>query len=441
MLEAIIILLILVLLVSGFVALRLLRAPVVNSQEAVLLAQEKSRLEVEKARLEEQLRAAASATTKEAALRQETADREMAAWKESNEREMKFLKDSEERLKLQFAKLANDIFEAKGKTLTEGNQTNLNALLQPLKEQLAAFQTRINEVHKTDVEQSAALRTHIQSLQLATTVISQDTVNLTNALKGDTKMQGDWGEFTLQRIFDTCGMERGRDYEVQQSDRGEEGGHLRPDFYVYLPDNRVVIIDSKVSLTAYVRYCNATDPEDRKAALREHVQSVRKHIRELSGKDYLQLDGMRGRTLDFVLMCVPLEPAYQAAVTTDISLIEESKKTVTITGPNALLTTLKLIVQVWRREKENKNAEEIGLKAGAIYDQVSLIVDAMQEASNRLEKVSESFSLAMNRLSTGRGNLVRRVQEIRDLGAKTKRELPGDVVDGARDESDTESVR
>jgi DNA recombination protein RmuC len=296
-------------------------------------------------------------------------------------------------------------------------------------------------VHKSDTEQAAALRTHIQSLQQATSAISQDAVKLTNALMGDSKVQGDWGEFTLQRIFDACGMERGRDYEVQQSDRGDDGGQLRPDFYVWLPDNRVVIIDSKVSLTAYVRSCNAADPEERKAALRDHVASVRKHIRELAAKDYLQLDGLRGRTLDFVLMCVPLEPAYQAAVAADISLIEESKKTVTITGPNALLTTLKLIVQVWRREKENRNAEEIGLKAGAIYDQVVLIAEAMQEAASRLAKVSESFDTAMKRLSTGKGNLVRRVQEIRELGAKVKRELPGDVVDAAHDESNTKSLR
>ena len=423
----IITLLIILVLICAFIAVRLLRAPAdsaTTSQDAAIAAQEKSRLEIEKARLEEKLQALAASATREA-----------AAQKESAEREMKFLKDSEERMKTQFENLANSIFEAKGKTLTEGNQTSMTALLQPLKEQLAGFRTRIDEVHKSDVEQSATLRANIQNLQLATTTTSQIAVNLTNALKGDTKMQGDWGEFTLQRIFDTCGMERGRDYEVQQSDRGDEGGQLRPDFYIYLPDNRVVILDSKVSLTAYVRYCNAQTDDDRKAALKEHVSSVRKHVRELAGKDYLQLDGIRGRTLDFVLMCVPLEPAYQVAVTADISLIEESKKTVTITGPNALLTTLKLVIQVWRREKENKNAVEIGLKAGAIYDQVALIVEAMQEAETRLGKVSESFDMAMKRLSSGKGNLVKRVVEIRELGAKVKRELPSDIADGAHEEN------
>jgi DNA recombination protein RmuC len=400
-------------LTGAFIAVRLLRAN-----------QENSRLEIEKARLEEKLEALAA-----------SAKREAAAQRESVEREMDFLKISEERMKTQFENLANSIFEAKGKTLTEGNQSSMAALLQPLKEQLDGFRTRIDELHTSDTQQSATLQTKIENLQQAAITTNEIAVNLTNALKGDTKMQGDWGEFTLQRIFDTCGMERGRDYEVQQSDRGDEGGQLRPDFYIYLPDNRVVILDSKVSLTAYVRYCNAPTDDDRKAALKEHVNSVRKHVRDLAGKNYLQLDGIRGRTLDFVLMCVPLEPAYQVAVTADISLIEESKKTVTITGPNALLTTLKLVVQVWRREKQNKNAAEIGLKAGAIYDQVLLILESMQEVESQLGTVSASFDKAMRRLSVGKGNLVKRVDEMRELGAKVKRELPNKIVDGADEES------
>lgn len=350
---------------------------------------------------------------------------------------LKLLQDAESRLKIEFENLANRIFEDKGKALTEQNRERISGLLQPFKEQLEAFRTRVDEVHKNDTEQSAKLLEQVRQLQELSNKVSDEANNLAKAIKGDTKKQGDWGELIVERIFEASGLERGREFDMQVGLRAEDGSLKKPDFVVYLPGNKAVIVDSKVSLTAFERF-SATDSDDVKGpALAEHVQSVRNHVEQLRGKDYSNLLG--NKALDFVIMCIPLEPAYQAALQADQNLVYDFGKTnVVITGPTTLMITLKLIAQIWRREHENRNAEVIADRAGRMYDQVALIVDAMTEAKKRLTGVSESFELAMKRLKEGRGNLIGRVEELRKLGAKVNKQLPAAVVEQVVIEEDQE---
>jgi len=353
---------------------------------------------------------------------------------------LKLLQDAEARLKTEFENLANKIFEDKGKALTEQNRERISGLLQPLKEQLESFRRRVDEVHKNDTEQSARLLEQVRQLQELSNKVSDEANNLAKAIKGDAKKQGDWGELVVERIFEASGLERGREYDGQVSIRAEDGSLKRPDFIVYLPGEKAVVVDSKVSLTAFERFCSLDDDDARGAALSEHVQSVRNHVEELRSKSYHNLLG--NRTLDFVIMCVPLEPAFQMAMQSDKSLFYDLAKTnVVITGPATLMITLKLIAQIWRRENENRNAEVIAERAGKMYDQVMLITEAMLEAQKKLGGVSESFDLALKRLKEGRGNLIGRVEELRRLGAKVNKQLPSSVTGEAFVEEDESSDR
>jgi DNA recombination protein RmuC len=332
------------------------------------------------------------------------------------------------RLQATFENLANRIVEERGSALSEQNRQRLDGLLEPFRLQLDSFRQRVDEVHRNDTELSARLLEQVRQLQELNSRVSEEANNLARAIKGDSKKQGDWGELIVERMFEASGLLRGREYTVQQSDRTDDGRLVRPDFMVHLPGNKAVIVDAKVSLTAYERWCSEEDGFRKNEALQEHVRSVRRHVAELEKKDYASLGG--NRTLDFVIMCIPLEPAYQAAMQADPELFYElAGKNVVVTGPATLMITLRLIAQIWRRENENRNAELIAERAGKIYDQVVLVADAMLDARKKLTGVSESFDLAMKRLTEGRGNLAGRAEEIRRLGAKVSKRLPGDMTD------------
>jgi len=338
------------------------------------------------------------------------------------------LKSNEARLQATFENLANRIVEERGSALSEQNRQRLNGLLEPFRLQLDSFRQRVDEVHRNDTELSARLLEQVRQLQELNSRVSEDANNLARAIKGDSKKQGDWGELIIERMFEASGLVRGREYTVQESDRTEEGRLVRPDFMVHLPGDKAVIVDAKVSLTAYERWCSEEDGSLRNEALQEHVRSVRRHVAELEKKDYAALRG--NRTLDFVILCIPLEPAYQAAMQADPGLFYElAGKNVVVTGPATLMITLRLIAQIWRRENENRNAELISDRAGKIYDQVVLVADAMLEARKKLTGVSDSFDLALKRLTEGRGNLAGRAEEIRRLGAKVSKRLPIEMID------------
>lgn len=350
--------------------------------------------------------------------------------RKTSEEKIKLLQDSEVRLKTEFENLANKIFEDKGKAISNENHQRISSLLDPFKTQLDSFRQRIDAVHTEDTKQSTELKEQVKQLQNLSNQVSSDANKLALAIKGDAKKQGDWGELIIERIFEASGLERGREYDVQTAMYTEDGRLQKPDFIVYLPGDKVVIIDSKVSLTAYERYCRVDEDKEKTEALSEHLKSVRNHVNELCSKDYTQLLG--NRTLDFVVMCIPLEPAFQTALKIDNNLLYDIANTkIVITGPATLMITLKLIAQIWRREHENQNAEVIAEKAGRIYDQVRLIVESMTEAQKKLAGVTDSFDEALKRLYLGKGNLVGKVEEIRLLGAKVNKLLPNNIVEGS----------
>lgn len=348
---------------------------------------------------------------------------ELESERKSGAEKLRLLQDAENRLKTEFQNLANRIFEEKGKTFTEQNTEKLTGLLAPFREQIEAFRTRVDEVHKNDTEGLAKLLEQVRSLQELNAKVSEEANNLAAAIKGDAKTQGNWGELIVERIFEASGLERGREYDAQTGMRSDDGRLLKPDFVVYLPGNKAVIVDAKVSLTAFERFCSGEDERLKREALAEHLASVRNHVDELKEKEYRQLLG--NRTLDFVIMCVPVEGAFQLAVQNDKELLYDIARTnVVLTGPAQLMLTLKLVAQFWRREKENRNAEAIADRAGRMYDQVALVCESMDEAQKRLAHVQESFERALNRLRDGKGSLVGRVEEIRKLGAKVSKLLP-----------------
>lgn len=342
-------------------------------------------------------------------------------------------RSDEARLEAAMENLANRIVEERGAALSEQHRQRLDGLLEPFRLQLDSFRQRVDEVHRSDTELSARLLEQVRQLQELNHQVSDEANNLARAIKGESKKQGDWGELIVERLFEASGLVKGREYTVQEGDRTDDGRLVRPDFMVHLPGEKAVIVDAKVSLTAYDRWCSEEGEARRSEALREHAQSVRRHVAELERKDYAALRG--NRTLDFVIMCIPLEPAYQAAMQADPSLFYElAGKNVVVTGPATLMITLRLIAQIWRRENENRNAELIADKAGRIYDQVVLVAEAMIEARKKLAGVSDSFDLAMKRLTEGRGNLAGRAEEIRKLGAKVSKKLPLEITTQEEDE-------
>lgn len=333
-----------------------------------------------------------------------------------------FLKATEERFRAEFENLARRIVEERGKALGEENREKLDALLLPLREQLDSFRRRVDEVHRDETEHSSRLIEQVRQLQEMSGRVSHEANMLARAIKGDVKKQGDWGEVIIERIFEASGLERGREYVYQETFRTGDGTVKRPDFLVMLPGNKSVIVDSKISLTAYERYCSAEDETTRLQALRDHVQSVRRHIASIEQKEYSEIQG--NRTLDFIIICIPLEPAWQEALRSAPEITYElSGKNIVLCGPSTLMITLKMIGQIWRRENENKNAEVIAERAGKIYDQIFLVLEAMGDARKKLSGLSESLDLAIKRISEGKGNLVGRVEEIRKLGAKVNRRI------------------
>lgn len=373
-------------------------------------------------RLEEKARELEHALMDRARLEERLeAEREVAAEK------LKLVQGAEARMKVEFENLANRIFEDKGRAITEQNREKVAGVLEPFKTQLESFRKRVDEIHTNEAQQTSRLMEQVRQLQDMSNKVSTEANHLATAIKGDTKRQGAWGELIVERIFEASGLVEGREYEAQQSFHDEQG-RKRPDFLVHLPGSKSMIVDAKVSLTAYERYSRAEDETERKAAIAEHVKSVRNHIKELQGKNYDALLG--NRTLDFVIMCVPVEPAYQAALQADPDLLYDLARTqVVLTGPATLMITLKLIAQIWRRENENRNAEEIAGIAGRMYDQIVLVHDAVAEAQKKMGGVSESMETAMKRLKDGRGSLAGKAEEMRRLGAKVSKQLPVDVVE------------
>ncbi len=317
-----------------------------------------------------------------------------------------------------FENLANKILEQKSAKFTEANKENLKHVLEPLDKDIKEFRKKIEDMHEKDVSQHASMKEFLGNLQNAQTQLSEEARNLTTALKGDSKKQGDWGEFILERTLEASGLEKGREFSMQETfDR------QRPDAIIRLPEERAIVVDAKVSLTAYERFISETDEEQRKKALKEHLQSVKKHIDELSEKDYPAIEKIN--TPDFVLLFVPVEPAFGEALRADPNLYQYAfeKKIVLVTS-TTLMATIKTVANLWKLEKQNKHARDVAKRAGLLYDKFVGFLESMDEIGKALGKASSAHQTAVERLSTGSGHLVGQVEKLRKMGIQTKKELP-----------------
>lgn len=346
-------------------------------------------------------------------------------------------KEMEARHKTEFENLANKTLELTASKLTDQNKLNIDQLLSPLKVQIESFKSRIEQVYTTETADRSALRTQIESLTKLNMQMTEETKNLTLALKGDSKSQGDWGEMILEKVLETSGLIKDVEFSVQASFKNDEGSDLRPDVIINLPEHRHFVVDSKVSLTAYERYCSTTDEKDRSIALKEHIQSIRAHVDELAEKKYHDLYQIT--VPDFVFMFVPIEPALLIAVREDQTLFNYAfKKNVVLLTPSTLLATLKTVEYMWKQEKQTRNAKEIARRSGALYDKFMGLYDDLLDIGKKLDSTSVVYHSALNKLKTGKGNLIKSLDDIKKLGAKTSKELPPGIV-GEADEIDEPS--
>lgn len=338
--------------------------------------------------------------------------------------------EAEQRLSQQFENLANRIFEQNSGNFRELNQNSLDLLLTPLKEQLEGFRRQVGETHAQETAQRHSLKFELERLAELNARMTEEAAALTRALKGDSKQQGNWGEVVLARILSECGLREGHEYHTQVNIEVEKGKRYQPDVIVHLPQEKDIIIDAKVSLTAYERWYNADDELEKSVALKEHVASVRNHIRELGRKDYQQLPGVR--TLDYVLMFVAVEPAFLTAMETDPSLVRYGlDNNILLVSPTNLMVALRTIENLWRYERQNQNARQIAERAGRLYEKLRLFVEEMQQMGGSLHKAQESYDKAMGRLVNGRGNLIAQVERFRELGVEVTKSLPEPLVERA----------
>tara|TARA_R110002072_G_scaffold8038_2_gene42446 strand:- start:3286 stop:4629 length:1344 start_codon:yes stop_codon:yes gene_type:complete len=338
------------------------------------------------------------------------------------------LTELNEKFAAEFKNLANEIFEEKSKKFTDQNKTNLGELLNPLKERIGEFQKKVEDTNKENLERNASLVQQIKTLGDLNKQITKEAENLTKALKGDSKQQGNWGEVILERILEKSGLEKGREYETQVSESNEEGKVFRPDVVVRLPDSKNIIIDSKVSLTAYERYSNLELEEEKLANLKLHINSIRAHVKGLGEKNYQNLYGIDG--LDFVLLFIPIEPAFTLAVQHDPELFNDAYlKNIVIVSPSTLIATLRTISSIWKQEYQNKNALEIARQGGALYDKFVSFVEDLKNIGKHLESSQKVYRESMKKLYDGNGNLVKRAENIKKLGAKTSKQIDQKLLD------------
>lgn len=356
-----------------------------------------------------------------------------------NEEKLALLEQAKERLNTEFKNLANEIFDAKQRTFKEQSQAQLDGMLKPLSERIKDFEKRVEETYNQESKERFSLIKEVKNLQDLNARISKDAVNLTNALKGENKTQGTWGEVILERVLEKSGLTKGREYETQVSLRNDDGKRLQPDVVVHLPEEKDVIIDSKVSLVAYERFCTAEDEAPRIEAMKAHIQSIRQHIKQLGDKQYQGLESVR--TLDFVLLFIPVEAAFSLAVQEDTELFSDAfDKNIMVVSPSTLLATLRMIHNIWRFEQQNKNAQEIARRAGALYDKFVNFVADLEDVGSKLGSVQAAYDKAHNKLVSGRGNLVTRAEGMRELGAKVSKSLPENLVEmPVRDGSQSQS--
>ena len=368
------------------------------------------------------------------ALNRRAADAEASrrALEERLETQKKEVEALQERSRIEFRNLANDILDEKSRQFKETNKESLEMLLKPFRDNIEGFRKRVEEVYDKEAQQRYSLKEEVRQLNEMNLRMSQEANNLTNALKGNSKVQGDWGEMILETILDNSNLVRGVHYSTQESIRNEEGRELRPDVILTLPDNKQIVIDSKVSLTAYVAYSECDTPEARKAALEKHIQSMRSHVAELGSKRYQELV----QSPDFVIMFVPTEPAFLLALQHDSAIWNDAyNKKVIISSPTNLFALLKIVDDLWKRDNQSKNAINIANEGANLYDKFVGFADTLADIGKNIEAASRNYDKAMGQLKTGRGNLIARTQKLRELGIKATKNLPAQLADFEEEEN------
>ena len=330
----------------------------------------------------------------------------------------------------EFKNLANDIFDEKTRKFTDQNKVNIDELLKPLGQKITDFERKVEEANKDNLKRNTALDVEIRSLKDLNLKITKEAENLTKALKGESQTRGSWGEMILESILEKSGLEKGREYFIQETHKNEEGRRFRPDVVVRLPDNKNIVIDSKVSLVSYDKYVNTEDDEEKARHLKAHIHSIRTHVKNLSEKNYQQLYKLDN--LDYVLMFIPIEPSFLLAIQNDHQLYDDAHdKNIIIVSPTNLIATLRTIVSIWKQEYQNQNAVEIARQGGALYDKFVALVEELLKVGHNIKKTQSSYEDAMNKLSTGKDNLIRKTERLKELGAKTSKTQDERLVERA----------
>ena len=352
---------------------------------------------------------------------------------ERNKEQKEEVEKLQEKFTKEFENLANKILEEKTNKFTEQNKENLKNILTPLQDKIQLFEKKVEDTHKESIDYHAALRQQILGLREMNEQMSKETLNLTKALKGDSKMQGNWGELILERVLEKSGLEIGREYEVQQSFTTEEGNRVFPDVVINLPDGKKMVVDSKVTLTAYERYINEEDESAKAQHLKEHVMALKRHVDQLSEKNYQDLYEMESP--DFVLLFIPIESAFALALNEDTSLYNKAfEKNIVIVTPSTLLATLRTIDSMWANQKQQENALEIARQAGALYDKFEGFVADLVKIGKKMDEAKVEYQGAMNKLVDGKGNLINSVEKLKKMGAKAKKALPENILTRAEKE-------
>lgn len=359
---------------------------------------------------------------------------ELQEQRDGHQQRLSDLQQSRDALRAQFAELAAQIFDEREQRFAQTSQQQLGQLLDPLKERIQAFEKRVEDSYQQEARERFSLGKELERLQALNQRLSDEATNLTRALKGQ-KTQGNWGELILERVLEHAGLEKGREYHTQVSLRAENGERFQPDVLISLPGDKQVVVDAKVSLTAYQQFVSSEDDGIAQAALKQHVQSIRSHVKGLSGKDYKRLEGLH--SLDFVLLFVPIEAAFSAALQAEPTLFQEAfDRHIVIVSPTTLLATLRVIDSLWKQERQSQNAREIAERAGWLYDKFVLFIQDLDEVGSRLQQLDKAYAAARNKLTEGRGNLVSRSEQLRLLGARTSKQMPADLLERAMTEEE-----
>ncbi|GAB4157201.1 MAG: DNA recombination protein RmuC [Winogradskyella sp.] len=342
------------------------------------------------------------------------------------------LAKQQEQLRKDFELMASKILDEKSEKFTIQNKENIKNILNPLEEKIKTFEKKVEDSQKESISMHSALKEQLLGLKDLNQQMAKEATNLTKALKGDSKTQGNWGELVLERVLEKSGLEKDREYFVQQNFQREDGSRVMPDVVLHLPDNKKMIIDSKVSLTDYERLVNAED-EERAVYLKAHVNSIKKHVDQLSAKNYQDLYDIESP--DFVLMFIPIEPAFAVAINEDNTLYNKAfEQNIVIVTPSTLLATLRTIDTMWNNEKQQQNAIEIAKQAGALYDKFEGLVSDLTGVGKKIDAAKSDYSAAMNKLVEGKGNLISRVEKIKKMGAKAKKALPESIIKRASED-------